>query len=76
MDHYFCCGELDDSLAAIVWLADSFDGTFDGEEALKKKLCSIITRNKMPAIHIPGQILQPEPLMSHPMIVFPFQEVS
>jgi hypothetical protein len=44
------------------------DGIFDGEEALKKKLCNVITRNKMPAIHIPGQILQPELLVSHAMI--------
>jgi hypothetical protein len=65
---------LDDSLVSRVWLADSLDGVFDGDEALKKKLCNVITRNKMPAIHIPGQILQPEPLMSHAMIWFPFKK--
>jgi hypothetical protein len=59
---------LEASLASRVWLADSWDGIFDGEEALKKKLCNVITRNRMPAIHIPGHILHPEPLKSHAMI--------
>ena len=50
------------------WLADSVAGIVEGVGVRKKTLCIIITRNKRPAIHIPGQTLHPEPSMSHAMI--------
>ena len=35
---------------------------------LVNQLCTSINTNKIPAIHIAGQTLQPEPVMSHAII--------
>jgi len=72
--HYGYSGVFNGSLASMVWLADSLAGIVEGVGGRKKTLCIIITRNKRPAIHIPGQTLHPEPFMSHAMI-FSLKEV-
>jgi hypothetical protein len=76
MLHQCYCGVLNGSSAAGVWLADSKSEIVEAVGARKKKLCIIIAKNKRPAIHIPGQILHPEPLMSHAMICIPWKRFT
>lgn len=63
-------GEFNVSLVSMVWPAESVAGIFEGVGDRKNTFCIIITRNKRPAIHIPGQILHPEPSMLHAIIFF------